>query len=107
MNPHRYQVEYRGRVDGAIHCVRSIAVLYYFNNPKWTEGDGGESSMYKEYKGEPVRKIGPVNNRLFAFEVSPQSFHTFMRNKNIRNSLVMWYHSPEPYMIARYGEEPK
>lgn len=110
MNPHRHKVKYRGRVDGAIHCVRSIAVLYYFNNPKWNEGDGGESAMFTGYgkDEEPVRKVAPVNNRLFAFEISPTSFHSFISNKrNVRNSMVMWFHSPEPYCVARYGEAPK
>ncbi len=110
INPHRHQIQYRGRVDGAIHCVRSIAMLYYFNNPEWKEGDGGETGMYLDWEegSKHVRKINPTNNKLLAFEISPKSFHAFHSNKkNIRNSMVMWFHSPEAYVTARYGEAAK
>ncbi len=109
INPHKHQIAYRGRTEGAdMYCVRSIAMLYYFNNPKWEEG--GETALYESWEKEskPVLKVAPINNRLLAFEISPKSFHSFLQNtKHIRNSMVMWFHSPEAYVTNRYGEMAK
>ncbi len=107
VNPHRHQIDYRGRTEGAdIYCVRSIAMLYYFNNPDFILG--GETGLFKNYDDEkPKFAVEPHNNRLLAFEVSPNSWHSFLSNKVIRNSMVMWFHSPEAYMTNRYGEEAK
>ncbi len=110
MNPHRYQCKYRGRVEGAVHCVRSIAILYYFNNNAYRPGLGGETAFFTDFKegSEPAKRITPNINKLVAFEVSPQSWHSFLTNKTIpRNSLVMWYHCPEKWAIERYKQEPK
>jgi len=111
INAHTHQIDYRGRTPGAdIYCVRSIAILYYFNNHKWQESDGGETALYTDYKkgSEPVIKVAPHNNRMLAFEISPKSFHAFLNNKkNVRNSMVQWMHSPEAYVTARYGESAK
>jgi 2OG-Fe(II) oxygenase superfamily len=109
INPWFHQCVYRGRANEANHCVRSIAMLYYFNNPLWTEGDGGETGLYVSHDDlTPITKIPPINNRLLAFEISPKSFHAFATNKkNIRNSMVMWMHSNEEYMEKRYGTPAK
>lgn len=107
VNPHRHKIDYRGRTEGAdIYCVRSIAMLYYFNNPDFM--DGGETGLFKNYDDEkPKFAVKPYNNRLLAFEISPNSWHSFLSNKVVRNSMVMWFHSPEQYMTNRYGEEAK
>jgi hypothetical protein len=109
-NAHRQQINYRGRTKGAVHCVRSIAVLYYFQNQKWYDDFGGETAFYPDHKEgtEPVKRIPPVSNRLVAFEVSPISYHSFINNRMMqRNSLVMWFHSPEKWATKKYGQEPK
>ena len=109
-NPHRQQVPYRSRSAGALHCVRSIAILYYFNNQKWYDDFGGETAFYEDYKedSEPLKKVAPISNRLLAFEVSPLSYHSFINNRMMnRNSLVMWFHSNEKWAIERYKENPK
>jgi hypothetical protein len=104
VNPHTHQIDYRGRTEGAdIYCVRSIAMIYYFNNPDVFMG--GETGLFENEIA--VRKVEPYNNRLLAFEVSPKSWHSFLSNKAIRNSMVMWFHSPEAYMTKRYGEAAK
>ena len=109
-NPHRNQVDYRSRSAGAVHCVRSIAILYYFNNQKWFDDFGGETALYENYKdgSEPIKKVAPIQNRLLAFEISPISYHSFISNRMMtRNSLVMWLHSNEKWATQKYGEAPK
>lgn len=110
INPWHHQCDYRGRANDAKHVVRSIAMLYYFNNPAWEEGMGGETGLFIDYgdDAKPKRKIAPLNNRLLAFQVSPKSYHAFLSNKKQpRNSMVMWCHSTEKYAIEKYGEVPR
>lgn len=110
VNPHMHQVAYRGRSKGADkYAVRNIAMLYYFNNPSWHEGDGGETALFDrcEDGSEPVQKVAPLNNRLLAFQISPISHHTFLTNKkNVRNTMVMWFHAKEEYVTELYGKAP-
>lgn len=82
---------------------RSIAILYYLGNDAWKEGDGGETGLYLPGATEPVVKIAPKNNRLFAFEISPRSFHAFQRNKTSRDSIIQWLHVDDVWANARYG----
>lgn len=107
VNPHRHQIDYRGKSEDADgYCVRSLAMLYYFNNPDFS--DGGETGLFSSDSDEtPALAIEPHNNRLLAFEVSPKSWHSFLSNKVIRNCMAMWFHSPEAYVKNRYGEEAK
>jgi Rps23 Pro-64 3,4-dihydroxylase Tpa1-like proline 4-hydroxylase len=95
-------------VNGAIQCVRSIAVLYYFNNRPWQEGSGGETAFYESDRedAKPVCLIEPRNNRALAFEVSPLSYHAFQTNRSVRSCLAMWFHSPERYCQRRYKKDP-
>jgi NAD(P)-dependent dehydrogenase (short-subunit alcohol dehydrogenase family) len=88
--------------------MRSIALIYYFNNPDWQPGDGGETALYhKDWDRETAVYIPPVSNSLLAFEVSPESYHGFIRNnRSERNSLIMWFHTETAEKIARHGNVP-
>lgn len=89
--------------------VRAIAVLFYLNNPPWRPGDGGGTGLYA-HRGQPVEEpskvIPPINNSLFLFECRPNSFHTFLSNRNgPRNSLIMWLHRPLQDAESRWGSK--
>lgn len=83
--------------------VRSIAMLYYFNNKKdLEEGDGGGTGLFKNSKLESlVKEVKPINNRLFAFEVSPKSHHAFIGAKFDRSAMVNWFHSSPSYIVNK------
>lgn len=99
INPWHYQCDYEDsspdKQPDTIKRMRSIAIIYYlFNNPRWEEGDGGETALYKNKTPDSLAsKIVPLNNRLLVFEVSPFSFHTFLKNnKYERNTIIQWFH---------------
>lgn len=87
--------------------VRAVAVLFYLNNHDWKLGDGGETGLYDSLTASvecPVISVPPVNNSLLAFECTPFSFHSFIRNrKHPRNSFIMWLHCPIGDAINRWG----
>ena len=88
--------------DWTKEVIRSIAILYYFNNESWSEGDGGETGLYIKSKKsndfELFKKVNPVNNRILIYETCPWSWHKFLQNKkNERNAIVMWFHSDVKY----------
>ena len=89
----------RGTASGVSHDalllkeMRSIALLYYFGDNAWQEGDGGETGLYFSKGGMPVQLVEPKNNRLFAFEISHKSFHAFQRNGKPRSCIVQWLHA--------------
>lgn len=84
-------------------CIRSIAVLYYCNNKAPLEkGDGGGTSLFENYnKNSFIKEIEPINNRLFAFEISPKSYHAFKGAKFDRSAIVQWFHSSPSYILKR------
>jgi hypothetical protein len=87
--------------------MRAIAILYYLNNPEWSPGDGGETSLYRtvgDQVDQAVVSVPPINNSLVAFECSPRSFHTFRTNRQPRNSVVMWLHREKDEALAQWGE---
>lgn len=100
-------VKYFGKNSENI-AVRSIALIYYFNNDPYEEGDGGGTGLYLPDNFEnPVKVIEPYENRLFAFDITPYSYHAFQNNvKHLRNSYIMWYHSPLDWTEKKYQEEP-
>lgn len=86
--------------------IRSIAFLYYLNNPKdLTNYTGGGTGIYSSYSGGLVTEIKPVNNRLFMFEICHNSFHAFIGANFDRSCVVGWYHSSPAYIINRYWKE--
>jgi hypothetical protein len=102
-----------GHVNGhgvQVHeSVRAVAVLFYLHNPPWRDGDGGETGLYahsSQAVDNPTKVMPPVNNSLFMFECRPDSYHSFIQNRNgHRNSIIMWLHRPKPDVIQRWGED--
>ena len=99
MNPWHHQCVYADdtldRQPETRKAMRAIALLFYLNNdPAWRDGDGGETGVYASYDtGKLLKKIAPINNRLFAFRISPSSFHGFLSNKKkARNTINQWFH---------------
>ncbi|MFG1790646.1 2OG-Fe(II) oxygenase family protein [Nocardia sp. NPDC049149] len=98
------------RADGVVAraTVRAVAVLFYFGNPDWQHGDGGETALY-DHLGENGRApqltlIPPLNNSLILFEVTPRTWHTFAGgNTKDRNSIVMWVHRTKAEAVDRFG----
>lgn len=83
---------------------RVIALIYYFNNDEWKEGDGGETGLYSSKNiDDLVAKIAPINNRMLAFDISPKSFHAFQKNLKERNCFVQWFHSDLEWCEEKYG----
>jgi hypothetical protein len=82
--------------DGSPNAIfssrRAIAIVYYFNN----DADrliGGETALFRTPEDKsPTTLITPINNRIFAFSVTPTTFHVFQKNYFDRASLVQWFH---------------
>lgn len=85
--------------------IRSIAFLYYLNNPTDLENyTGGGTGIYSSYSGGLITEIKPINNRLFMFEICHNSFHAFIGANFDRSCIVGWYHSSPAYLIKRYWD---
>jgi hypothetical protein len=93
---------------GVHETIRAIAVLYYLHNPPWQPGAGGETGLYSSHRQpvlEPTRAVTPINNSLLLFECRPNSFHSFLSNRNgPRNSMIMWLHRPVEDIVQRWGQ---
>lgn len=89
--------------------ARSVAMLYYLDNiDNPSHEDGGGTGIYDDYKSTNlIKTILPKNNRLFAFEISPSSYHGFIGAKFDRSATVQWFHSSPAYIVNRYLEEFK
>jgi hypothetical protein len=87
--------------------VRAVALLFYLANEAWRPGDGGETGLYRsgaDPVDRPYAAVAPINNRLLAFECTPISFHSFLRNtRNPRNSLIMWVYRRPADLLPVWG----
>ncbi|MBF6127802.1 2OG-Fe(II) oxygenase [Nocardia brasiliensis] len=88
--------------------VRAVAVLFYFGNPDWQPGDGGETALYDNLaEGETMPNltlVPPLDNSLILFEVTPRTWHTFAgNNRRERSSVVMWVHRTKEDAVQRWG----
>jgi hypothetical protein len=81
--------------------MRSVAMLYYFNNNQEEENGGGTAIFENYNKDSLVKEIKPNNNRLFAFEISPKSYHGFVGAKFDRSAMVSWFHSSPSYIVNK------
>lgn len=72
---------------------RAIAIIFYLNNNRWAEGDGGETGLYLDDKTTQVKKVAPINNRILIFQISKKSMHAFQKNMKERNCIVQWFHN--------------
>lgn len=91
---------------GMSHDFRIVSLIYYFGS-NWKNGDGGETGVYASKTSEPTKIVAPVRNRLFAFQISPKSFHAFQTNKKPRSSIVQWFHIDTAWCVKKYGMLPK
>ncbi|WP_433196889.1 2OG-Fe(II) oxygenase family protein [Nocardia sp. CA-107356] len=90
----------------ARETVRAVAVLFYFGNPDWRPGDGGETALYAQLGANPVPAltIPPMDNSLLLFECTPRSWHGFIGGNTVaRNCVVMWLHRPKEDVVRRWG----
>ena len=85
-----------------IKVIRSIAMLYYANNPENIDDYvGGSTGIYDGYQGKLIKEVKALNNRLLVFEVCPNSYHAFIGANFDRSALVQWYHCSPAYFIHR------
>jgi 2OG-Fe(II) oxygenase superfamily len=86
--------------------MRSAAAIYYLNE-NWDEKQRGETGLF--WKNDPrflAKKIAPLNNRLLVFEVTPFSWHNFMKNNMpSRNSIAQWFFISENDANKRFPNE--
>lgn len=89
--------------------MRSIALLFYFNNKEPLEdNDKGGTSIYTNWNFNSfVKEIRPINNSIFIFEVCPDSFHGFSGSNFDRSSVVQWFHSSPAYILHRHLDRVK
>jgi hypothetical protein len=89
--------------------IRAVSLIYYLNNHNWKVGDGGETGLYDSLYADvncPKISIPPINNSLLAFECTPFTYHSFIKNRrHTRNSIIMWLHRPKSEAILEWGEK--
>jgi hypothetical protein len=87
-----------------LKIIRSIALLFYFNNKEpLEEEDKGGTSIYTHWGFDNfVKEVKPINNSIFIFEVCPDSFHGFSGANFDRSSVVQWFHSSPAYLLHRH-----
>ena len=97
-------VVYREMLDQAhasFASMRVIALILYLGDA--TPEEGGGTGLYGVKGTTPVKVVEPRANRLFAFQISPKSFHAFQTNQAERNSLIQWFHKDQAWCQKRYG----
>ena len=84
--------------------IRSIIGIFYLNNADWKFGDGGETGLYSARDNRKLSKaIAPVSNTLLMYEITPSSYHRFLKNHvNERNALLLWFHSKTADKILKF-----
>lgn len=89
--------------------ARSVASLFYLNNlENLSEDDGGGTGIYGSYSHQDfIKSVLPINNRLFAFEISPISYHAFIGAKFDRSAIVQWFHSNPSYYVHKHLDKFK
>ncbi|MDO8408308.1 MAG: 2OG-Fe(II) oxygenase [bacterium] len=108
VNPWYHQCDKRTPSKQGSPRVRAAAVIYYLNNDQ-QEDQGGETGIFvSKQKDSLVRKISPVNNRLTMFDITPTSFHNYMRcSMPARNSIAQWFYVTEEETLRRFpGTQP-
>lgn len=89
------------RADGFYSVVRSVALLFYFDD-YWSKDDGGET-FYFDQNNNLIRAKEPLGNSLSFFVIGPDSRHCFAgHNRNNRDAIVMWFHSKPEVSFQRY-----
>jgi hypothetical protein len=107
VNPWYYQCALHDASPAGRPVVRAATSIFYLSNEG--EGQGGETAIFAaKDSASLVRTIAPVNNRLLAFDISPISFHSYLRcTMPSRNSLAQWYYVLEDDALRRFeGRRP-
>jgi hypothetical protein len=98
-----YSDDSKDRQPNTIKTARAIACLYYTANADWKPGMGGETGIYLPDGKTLVAAIPPKNNTLFAFEISPLSYHAYLGSQTMqRSSFIWWYHAEPSYLMRRH-----
>lgn len=118
VNPWYFQCNYMetaaSQAEGAVALlerVRAVAFIYYFGREEHRAGGGGETGLgLREAEAGEVslfRAVEPVPNRLLAFEISEQSHHKFMTNRETeRNTIIGWFHTSLDETVRRHRRQP-
>lgn len=100
-----YSDDSKHRQPDSIKTARAIACLYYTANQEWRPGLGGETGVYLPDGKTLVASVPPKNNSLFAFEISPHSYHAYLGSAAMqRSSFIWWYHAAPGYLMKRHAE---
>jgi 2OG-Fe(II) oxygenase superfamily len=91
-----------------VEVVRAVVMIYYLNNdPRWVDGDGGETGMFSIEDpsiDRPRALVPPTNNSAVFYECTPLSYHSFLQNKRYtRSSVIMWVHRTKQDAISNWG----
>lgn len=107
INPWFYQCDKHHPSKEGRPAVRAATSIFYLAND-WRQGLGGDTGIFKDKDpASLVRSVAPVNNRLLAFDITPTSFHNYMKcSMPMRNSLAQWYFASERDVLARFGARP-
>lgn len=100
-----YADDSKWRQPDSRKVARAVACIYYLGSEDWQDGDGGETAIYGLDGKTVVAKIPPVHNSLFAFEISPVSYHGYIASpRKRRDSYIWWYHCELPDLVERSGD---
>ncbi len=96
--------------EGAVarEVVRSLTMIFYLGNPHWSQGEGGETGLYRlaaDPIDQPALRVPPKNNSILIFENKLDSYHSFLTNPRLpRNSAILWLHRSKEEAVKRWGE---
>jgi hypothetical protein len=96
---------YQSRVE--VHkVVRSVTMIFYLGNPEWKVGQGAETALYESANQDvrnPSKLVPPIDNSFLLFNNTPKSFHAFLSNSKMRNSIILWLHRPLDESVRLFG----
>lgn len=97
-----YADDSKDRQPDSVKTARAIACLYYLGPGNLREFDGGETAIYAADANALIDTIPPVPNSLFAFEISPYSYHAYLGSPRlVRDSIIWWYHCDIASLVRR------
>jgi hypothetical protein len=110
MNAWFYNCGYRAGCqevgEREVKSFRAVAMIYYFNTDENWDEDGGDTGLFKSNDDDSLfAKIKPLNNRLAMYEMTPQSWHAFIKSgKFTRTALHSWFHQSQPNAQSRFPD---
>lgn len=96
-------------VPSGHHLVaRSVAGIYYLNNPGDAENlPGGGTALFDGPDPvDLVKEVKPVNNTMLIFEIGADSYHTYVGTPSFKRcSFTQWFHEdPECHLNRKRRE---